>query len=239
MSNEIPLPPWRTPPRATPPKQPLSQELIVETALRLLDAEGLDAVSMRRVAQELDTGPASLYAHVSNKDELWELVLEKVAGDVKLPGEPDPERWQEQLKELCMEVWRNLTLHRDLARISLAVIPTGPNSLRVSEHMLGIMLAGGVPRNVAGWALDRLFLYLDSDAYEGALHTAKAPPGSDPYEHARDYFQQISEYFRSLPPDRFPNTVSMVDELMGGDGDERFEFGLDLIIRGLEAYVEK
>jgi AcrR family transcriptional regulator len=237
--SSLPLPPWRTPPKQAPVKQPLSQDLIVETALRILDAEGLDAVSMRRVAQELNTGPASLYAHVSNKDELLELVLEKTAGDVRLGDEPDPERWQEQLKDLAREVWRNLTVHRDLAKVSLAMIPTGENALRVAERMLAIMRAGGVSKQAAGWAIDRIFLYIDSDAYEGSLHASKAPEGVDPYEHMGEHLQQIKAYFQQLPPDRFPHTRGMVEELMGGDGDERFEFGLDLIVRGLEAYVEK
>ncbi|TMR88412.1 helix-turn-helix domain-containing protein [Nonomuraea basaltis] len=61
----IPIPPWRTPPKSVCAKQPLSQELIIDTALRILEAEGLDAVTMRRVAHELGTGAAMLYAHAS------------------------------------------------------------------------------------------------------------------------------------------------------------------------------
>src|SRR4051812_33822069 len=76
---EVPAPPWRKRRKVAPPRQPLSQDLIIDTALRVLRAEGLDAVSMRRVAQELDTGPASLYAHESNKEELLELMLDRIA----------------------------------------------------------------------------------------------------------------------------------------------------------------
>src|SRR5690606_28095546 len=71
---ELPTPPWRKPRRGGRTRRPLSRDLIVETAQAVVRAEGLDAVSMRRVAQELGTGPASLYAHVSDKDELLELV---------------------------------------------------------------------------------------------------------------------------------------------------------------------
>jgi AcrR family transcriptional regulator len=236
--GEFPLPPWRTPPKRKPVKPPLSQDLIVATALRILDAEGLEAVSMRRVAQELETGPASLYAHVSNKEELLDLMFEEVAGEITLPGEPDPERWQEQLKELCRDVWRVLLRHRDITRVSLANIPTGPNALAVSERMLAIMRAGGVSRQAAGWAIDRIFLYVNADAYELSLQFSKTPPGVEPEKHMAQFFGQIRSFFESLPPDRFPYTVDMVPELMNGDGERRFEFGLELLIAGLSAFTE-
>ena len=66
----------------------------------MLDAEGLDAVSMRRLAEELDTGPASLYWHVGSKDGLLDLVLDAIIGEQHVP-DPEPERWQEQLKEVA------------------------------------------------------------------------------------------------------------------------------------------
>jgi AcrR family transcriptional regulator len=230
----IPIPPWRTPPKPAPVKQPLSQELIVETALRILEAEGLDAVTMRRVAQELDTGPASLYAHVSNKEELQQLMLDRVAAEIELP-EPDPERWQEQIKQFAINSQRVWVRYADIARVSLANIPTGPNQLRIAERMLAILRAGGVGEKAAGWALDRLALMIDADAIEAGIYRKKVAEGVD----LEAYFGQIFEYFKSLPPDQFPHITSMIDSLTSGDGDERFEFGLDLFIKGLEAYVEK
>ena len=70
--TDMPTPPGRKPRRPAQPRQPLTRDAIVGTAIRVLDAEGLEAVTMRRVAQELGTGPASLYAHVSGKQELRE-----------------------------------------------------------------------------------------------------------------------------------------------------------------------
>src|SRR4051812_36063007 len=140
----VPVPPWRkqrkTRPPA-PPRQPLSQDLIVDTALQVLRAEGLDAVSMRRVAQELDTGPASLYAHVSNKEELLELMLDRIASEIRLP-EPDPARWQEQVKEIAREARRVWTSYADISRVSLGNVPTGPHLLDVAERQLALMRAG-------------------------------------------------------------------------------------------------
>src|ERR1700712_4148964 len=85
--------------RARPAKAALSRELIVGTALELLKAEGYEATSMRRVAQALDTGPASLYVYVANREELLELMLDRAIATVPLPA-PDPARWRDQLKAL-------------------------------------------------------------------------------------------------------------------------------------------
>ncbi|MFC6929926.1 TetR/AcrR family transcriptional regulator [Actinomadura yumaensis] len=121
----MPTPPGRKPRKAAPSRRPLTQDGIVAAAVRVLDAEGLDGVTMRRVAQELDTGPASLYAHVSGKDELNELMLDRVAAEVRLP-EPDPERWQEQVKEVAREVRRVWQAHADIARVSSRWSRPGP-----------------------------------------------------------------------------------------------------------------
>jgi AcrR family transcriptional regulator len=231
--GDMPTLPWRKLPKPAPPKQPLGQELIVDTAIRILDAEGLDGVSMRRVAQELGTGPASLYAHVSNKDELLELMLERIAGEVQLPEELDPARWQEQMKEIARDLQRVWTSHADIAKVSLITIPTGPNQLRIAEAMLILMRGGGVPDQAAAWALDRLGMYVDADAIEASMYTAKVRQGFN----AEAYFSGLQDYFRRLPPERFPNITSMVDTLTAGNGDERFEFGLDVFIRGLASYV--
>jgi AcrR family transcriptional regulator len=230
--ERIPVPPWRKPRKAAPPKQPLSQELILDTALRVLRAEGLDAVTMRRVAQELGTGPASLYAHVSNKDELLELMLDHIAAEISLP-QPDPARWQEQIKEVAREARRVWSAYGDISRVSLGNIPTGPNQLAVAERQLAIMRAGGVPDQVAAWFVDRLALYIDADALEGSMYVSRIKEGWD----AEQYFGQIREYLSSLPPERFPVIVSMTDTLMTGGDEERFEFGLDLMVRGLASYV--
>jgi AcrR family transcriptional regulator len=229
----IPPPPWRKPRKAPPSRQPLSQDLIVEVALRILDREGLDGLSMRRIADELDTGAASLYAHVSNKDELLEIMADQVAGEVELP-EPDPQRWQEQVKEVCRQIARALAAHADIARVYLANVPTGPNALRISERLFTIMLVGNVPPQVAGVALDRLFLYVSADAYEGALYSVRQrASGKSAERWMADYFGQLHDYYAGLPTDRFPNTVKYLDELMSGSGDARFEFGLDLLVRGI------
>ena len=237
----VPAPPWRTHRRSVPvvPRQPLSRAIIVDTALRILDAEGLDALSMRRVAQELGTGPASLYAHVANKEELLDLLLERVSAQIAVP-DPDPERWQEQIRQVCLEAYRVMGAHSDIARVSLGKIPTGPHSLRLSDRMVGIMLAGGVPVQIAAWALDRLFLYSSADSFEGAIHgVAQRASGLTMREYYLKFIGDLRDFHASLPPEHFPHLTAHIDELTGGDGDDRFLFGLDLLIQGIAAHARK
>ncbi|MEV1330611.1 TetR/AcrR family transcriptional regulator [Micromonospora costi] len=235
--SELPDPPWRTPSRSRPARRQLSQQAVVDAAMAVLSREGLGGLSMRRVAQELGTGPASLYAHVSGKEELLELLLDRVSAAITVP-EPDPERWAEQITDVAWQAYRVYAAHTNLALASLATIPTGPNALRVTEGMLAILLAGGVPPQPAAWFLDRLFLYIAGDAYEGALFGEKVRASGKSLEgYWSDTLTQLREYYLSLPAERFPHTQAHLDALMAGGGDERFAFGLDLLVQGVARYA--
>ncbi|MFC4908751.1 TetR/AcrR family transcriptional regulator [Actinomadura gamaensis] len=244
VDASLPVPAWRKARKAGggPQKQPLSRELIVETAIRILDAEGLDGVSMRRVAQELDTGPASLYAHVSNKEELLDVMFDRICGEIELP-EPDPARWREQIKQIAYSIHRVMSAHADIARVPLGNIPTGVNSLLVNERLLSIMLAGKIPPHAAVWGVERLYLYINADAYEGSLHLSRQrASGLSEQEYMDRFLAQVREFFEALPEDRFPATVRHIGPLLSAgaeDGEDRFEFGLEMILRGLESYQER
>ncbi len=227
--QSIPIPQWWRIPKPSARRAPLTREAIIEAALRVLDQEGLNRVSMRRVAEELGTGAGSLYWHVGNKEELLELVVDRVSSELDLP-QPEPSRWQEQLKDVAREMRHLMKRHRDVARISLGRIPVGPNLVRVVEWMLVLLRGAGVPDRTAALAGDLLALYVGAYAYEESLPFN--PPGDAPPEQIG---RMIRDYFVSLPPDRFPNTVALADELIAGGPDERFEFGLEVIVRGLAA----
>ncbi|MFI6505652.1 TetR/AcrR family transcriptional regulator C-terminal domain-containing protein [Nonomuraea typhae] len=233
----VPTPPWRKSPR--PMKPQLSQALIVETGLRILDAEGLDALSMRRVAQELETGPASLYAHVSNKEELLDLIYDVVLGEIRLP-ELDPDDWRPQLRAYALEAHRVLTRHNDISKTALAGVPTGPNALRVGEYMMRLLISAGMPPLDASFSVDRLSLYIAGDAYEGSQHFAKmrAQGLDDPEAYIQGFVGQIRDYYQSLPRDQFPTITAHIAELTDPDGEARFEYGLDLILEGMAARMK-
>lgn len=235
--DRLPTPPWRTPAKTRPVRPALSQDGIVDVALRIVATDGIEGVSMRRVAQEFGTGPSSLYAHVANKEELLALMLDRVAEGIELP-EPDPGRWKDQIREICFALFHALRRYNDLAGAAFANVPLSYASMRVSERMMTIMIGAGLPPRTAGWALDRLFLYVNSDVYEGSLYLARVRrAGTTPEEFARTYFGQLRDYMAALPADRFPMTVAHAGAMTEGDGDVRFAFGLDLILDGLDRHV--
>ena len=224
-----PEPPWwRTRGEADrAERRTLTRDAIVDAALALLDRDGLAALSMRRLAHELDAGAASLYWHVGNKEELLTLMLDRIVGEHEVP-DPDPENWQEQIKEMARESRRLLQRHRDAAQISLGRIPAGPHSLPVLERVLAVLAASGLPNRVVAHGSDLFALYVGGFAFEESL---RVPPLGD--ESAST--AQLADYFRTLPPDEFPTLVGLADDLTAGDADERFEFAIELLVRGLEA----
>jgi AcrR family transcriptional regulator len=225
------LPSRGTATRRSPRTRALSREAIVAAALDIVDREGLDAMTMRTVAHVLGTGAASLYAHVSSKEDLLELVVERVIGEVEFAVEPDPERWQEQVKEGLRAIRSVFGRHGDLARASFARIPMGENALRGSEQMIAVLRAGGLPDHVIAYACDLLPLYAMATAYEESLYAQE----TSSLDEMHEFVASMRAYFAALPPERFPNIVALAGPLTAGDGDERFEFGLEVIVRGLEA----
>ena len=230
----VPDPPWQAPSRPRPARAPLSRDAIVHAALRVMDREGSAGLSMRRVAEELGTGPASLYWHVANKDALINLIIDQVASEIPLP-EPDPDRWQEQLKDWMLGVRQVFGRHPGVAALTLGRVPTGPNVVRWAEWILALLRGAGIPDRIAAFAGDLIGLYLGATGYEAAMPPMTSATG-EPLS-VEESVATIRGYFASLPADQFPNVVATVDDLVGGGPDERFALGLDVILRGLASYA--
>ncbi len=227
-NQAMPEPPWRR--AEPPPRAPITREAIVEAALVVLDKVGMDGLSMRRVAQELGTGAASLYWHVRNKEELFQLVFDRVTREMVLP-EPDPAHWQQQLKALGLEMRQVLSRHRDVARISFGRIPAGPQVALMSEWLFTLLKPVGIPDRAIAYLGDIAGLYVGAFCFEESLGYA-SPTGEDlPPEQL---VQMMRDYMLSLPKERFPYTLAALDVLLGFNPEDRFEFGLELIIAGLE-----
>jgi len=215
----------------------LGVEAIIERALRIVDAEGVDAVSMRRVAAEFDTGPASLYAHVANKDELLRMVLDRIIDEIEVPAAGD---WQDVVRTWAHSSRAVLMRHNDIARLTFAHIPSGPKMLDTTEVLLASMIGGGVPPQVATWALDITSLYVGADAYEGWLLGQRFDDGSgrDPEDIGLEYVAGIASYFATLSAERYPYLTGNAEAMMTGGSDERFGFGIDMLIAGFAAQVD-
>jgi AcrR family transcriptional regulator len=231
-SAALPPPPRRVSrrPKATPRRSGLSVESIVAAAIEVLDESGVAGLSMRRVAERLGTGAASLYAYVSGREELLALVFDELIGRVALP-EPDPKRWREQVHQALGDLLEILTAHRDAALAGLGRIPTSPKALLGADTLAAVLRAGGLSDRTVALGLDQLLLYVCACAFERGLfeHSGMSQ------EEIDEYFAEVNRFYAALPAARFPVLASIGDEMAAYDGEERFRFGLDVLLAGLEA----
>jgi len=212
--------------RDRPAKAPLSREAVIDAGLGVLRAEGIEGVTMRRVATELDTGAASLYVYVANRQDLLNQMFDAVAGEIELGEEADPARWRGQLVALLTAIRDGMDRYPGIARVPLANVPTGPNATRIADRVLALLRAGGVDDRSAAWFVDVVFLYVNAASYETSIYVREGRA-----EELVD--DEIREGFAQLPPADFPNVMAMMPLLTSGSGEQRFAFGLQLMIDGL------
>lgn len=218
--------------RGRPAKAPLSEDAIVDAALAILRSDGLDAVTMRRVAAALDTGAASLYVYVPHRDGLLQSMLDRVTATIKLEA-PDPARWREQLHGLLERTHDALRSYPGVAAIMLAAQPmtmTEP-TLQLAENMLGLVLAAGIDPQEAAWACDVLLLLVTGVTNEEDARHA--------HGYSKDDFRKevdaLHRTFAALSPERFPMLVTHAAQMVAGDSEERFRFAIDVVIDGVLA----
>jgi AcrR family transcriptional regulator len=217
--------------RARPAKAPLSEQAVVDAALAILKSEGLDAVTMRRVAAALDTGAMSLYVYVSGREGLLQAMLDRVTATVELEA-PDPARWRAQLHSLLERLHQALVAHPGMAALTLADPPTSETVLLLAENLLGILFAGGLDPQDAAWACDILILLVTAVASEDDARRARGD-GSD--DDRQLHVDEVYDTLAGLPPDRFPLITAHAAQMVAGDGDERFRFAIDVVVDGVVA----
>jgi AcrR family transcriptional regulator len=210
-------------------KPPITVARITDAALEVVATQGYDALTMRSVAGVLDTGPASLYAHVVNKADIDELIIGRLCAQLALPA-PDPAAWREQILDVCAQIRDQYLKYPGISRAALAMASTNLDVLRVNEGMLAILLAGGIVPQTAAWAIDAISLYVAAYALETSLVMQRQSAQDDDWVVSRD---ELVRRFTALPADRFPQTRRYAAELTSGTGHERFDFTLNLIIDNL------
>jgi TetR/AcrR family transcriptional regulator, tetracycline repressor protein len=230
VSGAAPEPPWRsTPRRHGTPRPQLSREVVVDAALQVLDAEGGGALTMRRVADQIGVSASSLYGYVDNKEELVQLVLDRIFQEIEIP--PTGGNWQETVKDLARAMLAMYRRHRGVAALTLGRVAVTPGMLPIAERLLAELRAAGMPDQVAAFVGDLGGLYVGAIAYELDVTPVAGPS-------AAEFIAQFTAWMRSLPADRFPNTVALAGTLTAGSADDRFEWGLDVIVRGLATYLK-
>ena len=149
--------------RARAARAPLSEDAVIDAALSILKSDGLDAVTMRRVATALDTGAASLYVYVDGREGLLQMMLDRVIATVKLEG-PEPSRWRPELHSLLTRLHEALVGHPGIAELTVLDPPDAV--LKLSENLQGILLAGGIDPQDAVRASDMLMALVKTTAAE-------------------------------------------------------------------------
>jgi AcrR family transcriptional regulator len=205
-------------------KEPITVDRITDAALEVVSTQGYDALTMRSVAGVLDTGPASLYAHVVNKADIDELIIGRLCSQLVLP-KPDPATWREQILDVCAQARDQFLKYPGISRAALAMVATDLDVLRVNEGMLAILLAGGIEPQTAAWAIDALWLYVCAYTLERSL-----VPQADEWVVSR---KELVQRFAALPADQFPQIRRHAFQLTAGIGHERFDFTLNLMIANL------
>ncbi|MFG2918153.1 TetR/AcrR family transcriptional regulator [Kitasatospora sp. NPDC048298] len=216
-------------PAAAPRKKPITVDRITDAALQVVATEGYDALTIRRVAAVLGTGPSSLYAHIVGKEDIDDLLVGRLCSEVVLP-EPDPAAWREQIRDVYAQIRDQYLKYPGVSRAALGMVPTNLSALRVREGLLAILLAGGIEPRSAAWALDALSLYVSAYALEQSLVQQRRKHPDQEWVLGRE---ELIHRFTALPADTFPQTRRHAAELTSGTGHDRFDFTLGLITDSL------
>lgn len=206
--------------RGRPPRE---VSTIVETALRLVDEAGVQAFSLRALADELGSGTATLYRHFASKDELMVDVVDRVLGEIQFSALETPASWQQALASGAEAFYHALRRHPNTLPLLVTQVPVGPHALVAREHALALLAEHGFPTGLAARAFTAVGHYVIGFAIQ------QHGLGADATEGAR-----LHAFYRTLDPAAFPVTTAAASALTSVDPDEEFRFGLDLLIAGLE-----
>ncbi|MFG2847167.1 TetR/AcrR family transcriptional regulator [Kitasatospora sp. NPDC048296] len=209
--------------RERPAKPALAREGIVAAAVEIMRAEGLQKVTMRRLAQELDTGPASLYVYVANTAELHAAILDELLGTIERA--PAEGTWRERLEALLTSYTAMLFEHPSLARAALAARPSGERYLNLIETLLALLAEGGIPPGQAAWGVDVLLQYATATAAEQA--TRDQSPDADAEWDA------LTRALRGASADTHPHIAALGPQLLSGQPRQRLSWGFHVLIDGI------
>jgi AcrR family transcriptional regulator len=212
------------------PRERLSRDRVIDAAIQVMDAEGLDSVSMRRVAREVGVEAMSLYHHVRDKDDLLLGICDRVMSHFDFPEEQGD--WEYRCRAGA-RAWRQLLQrHPDLMRLfaeSHGPVPRSTGSLRPTEFALRLLREIGLSDRDTVQAFHAIggyiqgFVMMEGGSIKGGGHEGNFAAAA---------------LAAGLSPEDFPALSAVGRYFAECEGDEQFEFGLDLLIAGLRAKVE-
>ncbi len=208
----------------------LTRERIVDAATAIVDEAGPDALTMRAVAQRLDAGAMSLYRHVASREELLDLVLAAMASEVELRALTGD--WRTDLAQAARDMRAALLRRPNLTVLLTSRAGSGSGGLELLDHALAILRAAGFTPDQAVFANHALGNFVAGAALWEAVGFAGAS-GADRDERRA----AAGTIFASLPAGEYPALSWAGDAILAGSLDDRFEFGLGLLLDGLSSLL--
>jgi Tetracyclin repressor-like, C-terminal domain/Bacterial regulatory proteins, tetR family len=207
------------------PSTPLSRELVLRTALRLADEGGIESLSMRKIAQELGVQAMSLYNHVENKDDIIDGIVDMVVGEIEVPDLGVD--WKTAMRRRSISAHTVLLRHPWSTMPLVARVNVGVAMLRYVDATLGCLREAGFSFRMSDYAWNAI----DSHIYGFTLQELNFP-----FEQA-DYGKAAQQGLALIPVDKYPYLNQLTHHVIDGDYDgiHDFEFGLELILNGLES----
>jgi AcrR family transcriptional regulator len=208
------------------PRQRLSRERVLGAAIELADARGLEALTMRTLAEALDVAPMALYRHVANRDDLIDAMVDVVFAEIGVPsGGGD---WKTAMRRRAIAVRDALVRHPWAVGLMESRRTPGPANLRHHDAVIGRLRAAGFEVAMAAHA----YSLLDSYIYGFALTKMNLP-----FETSKDIGEVAKTMLQPFPVNEYPNLVEFLAEHVmkpGYDYADEFEYGLDLVLGGLD-----
>jgi AcrR family transcriptional regulator len=208
-----------------PPRIPLSRERVLRAAIAVADSGGIETLTMRNLAEKLRVEAMSLYYHVANKDDILNGIIDIVASEVVVPTLS--EDWKSNIRRSSISAHEVLKRHPWAAALWLSTTSPGPGRLRYMDSILGGLRTAGFSRELTHHA----FHSVENHILGYSLQEASVSFDSDV-----DMDELGASFLQSLPVDEYPHLAEHVTyHLETGLYDEGdFEFGLDLILHGIE-----
>ncbi|WP_189333315.1 TetR/AcrR family transcriptional regulator [Actinoplanes ianthinogenes] len=212
------------------PKRALSEDDVLDAALRLMDEDGPVAASIRKIAAELGVTPNAVYTYFADKAAIEQALVERLLGEVNAAA-PATGDWRDDLEQLAVGIRARLVAHPGAVPLFLGGAMNGPQALLLGERLLTLLAAAGLDREPAARASYLIMVYvLGAIALEVAdqPHAGALPPEADRIEARRAAWSLV-------PAGTFPRTAAATDVMAGWIGTDQYLWGLRRVLAGLTA----
>jgi TetR/AcrR family tetracycline transcriptional repressor len=217
----------------SPGHEPITPDRMAEAALRLVDSQGAEGLTVRALAQELGVGTMTLYWYIQNKDEVLDLIGDRILAEVPAPSlDVD---WRESVRQGSAAVRAAFLRHARAVPIVVERGALGPSALRLLDSTIGVFRAAG---------------FSDQDAVDAYVTLSNLVTGFCSYEtsgqggggrsdQGRPGVEMMRQYVAALPPGTFPNVAQTAPLMFATDRDRRFAFAVECTIAGFEARLRE